>query len=212
MPAGKTDVRRPGRPANPIGRDAIIAIAKGVFAEGGYAGASLSQIAERTGLRKASLYHHFSSKESLYLAVLDTLISDLRDMFAEALLSQGDFGQRLETASSAVVEYLADNSEAAQILVREMVDGGPFVEAHGSDAIAMTVDVASQFFELGMDSGYFRRQDPKQLMLSLMGLVLYSYAAGEISRTVLATDHLSGEGRTARNAALKEQIRILCIA
>mgnify|MGYP001304473094 CR=1 FL=1 len=212
MAGSKSDVRRPGRPANPISREAIIGIARGVFAAGGYAGASLSQIATKTGLRKASLYHHFASKESLYLAVLDTLLEDIGTMFSEALTGKGDFTERLDAAVVGVLEYLGDNSDAAQILVREMVDGGPFVEAHGREAIAMTLQVAAQFFDLGMAAGQFRQQDAKQLTLSLMGLILYSYAAVDVSTVFLGESPLSDEGKQNRHNALRDHVLRLAIA
>ena len=212
MATDNSDIRRPGRPANPTNRAAIVAIARGVFATGGYAGASLSQVAERTGLRKASLYHHFSSKEALYLAVLDTLLSDLREMFAEALLGEGDFVERLDLAVNSVLEYLGDNTDAAKLLVREMVDGGPFVEAQGREAIAMTIQVAAQFFELGMAAGQFRQQDAKQLTLSLMGLVLLSYATSGVAAVFMGGDPLKGKGREERHAALRQHVHALCCA
>jgi AcrR family transcriptional regulator len=211
MAGSKSDVRRPGRPANPISRDAIIGMARSVFAAGGYAGASLSQIATKTGLRKASLYHHFASKELLYLAVVDTLLADISAIFSEALMSEGDFADRLDASAAAVIKYFGDNSDAAQILVREMVDGGPFVEAHGQDAIAQTVEIASQFFALGMDVGQFRKQDPKHLTLSLMGMLLYGHAAVGISTAFLGTSPFEGPGREERDLALRAHINQLVI-
>ena len=185
-------------------------MARSVFAAGGYAGASLSQIAEKTSLRKASLYHHFSSKESLYLSAMDTLMQDLQEMFSKALMAEGGFRARLDAVATTVFEYLSDNADAAQILVREMVDGGPFVEAHGQDAIASTLTVGAQFFELGMAAGEFRQQDPRQLMISLVGLGLYSFAAVEVTTAFLNTSPLAGEGRDDRNAALKSHLMTLC--
>tara|TARA_B100000579_G_scaffold337097_1_gene288049 strand:- start:64 stop:702 length:639 start_codon:yes stop_codon:yes gene_type:complete len=210
MAKSKKDIRKPGRPSNPISRSSIVTIARNVFASAGYAGASLQKIAEKTGLRKASLYHHFSSKEALYLAVLDTLVEDLSTIFAQALVNEGSFVARLEIAATAALNYLADNADAAQILVREMMDGGPFVEAHGQSAILTALETGAQFFSLGIEAGDFREQDPRQLMISVMGLVLHSYAAMGITNKFLGYELASKEGRIRRNEALSLQIRALC--
>jgi len=51
-------------------RAEIVAIAKQIFFEEGYAGASMAQIAAKVGGSKATLYNHFPSKEDLFLAVV----------------------------------------------------------------------------------------------------------------------------------------------
>jgi len=61
-----TSRRRPGRPSNPVSRDQLIRLARQIFAQHGYAGASMSRIAEGAGIRKSSLFHHFATKEALY--------------------------------------------------------------------------------------------------------------------------------------------------
>lgn len=50
---------------------AIVAAAEQLFAESGYRGASLANIAERAGVTQSGLLHHFNSKEELLLAVLE---------------------------------------------------------------------------------------------------------------------------------------------
>ena len=83
----------------------------------GYAGASLSRIAEAAGIRKASLYHHFDTKEALYLAVMDDVIADLQGVFVEAVASQGDLLNALMLP--AAISYLARQPDAAKILLRK---------------------------------------------------------------------------------------------
>ena len=51
-------------------KEEIVAEATRLFAERGYEGASMGDLAERVGLRKASLFHHFASKDVLYATVL----------------------------------------------------------------------------------------------------------------------------------------------
>ena len=45
------------------------------FVEHGYDGASLTQIAEMVGIRKASIYAHFQNKDALFLTLLDDAIA-----------------------------------------------------------------------------------------------------------------------------------------
>jgi AcrR family transcriptional regulator len=70
--------RKPGRPpaaqAGPPTRGVLLEAAARVFAERGYAGASVDRIAEAAGLSKGTFYWHFASKEDLFLALVDERI------------------------------------------------------------------------------------------------------------------------------------------
>ena len=203
----KTEKRKPGRPSNPVGRPKLIEIARGVFASAGYAGASLSRIADAAGIRKASLYHHFDTKEALYLAVMDNVISDLQSVFIEAVSAKGSFEDRLDEAAEAAISYLGRQPDAAKIVLREMVDGGPFVQAHGAQAINLTLAVAAQFFQSGMEAGVFRQQDPLQLTLAIAGMCLFGFAGERVSQRLLQSGHDDTLSTAARVTFLKNQVQ-----
>ena len=200
------DKRKPGRPTNPVGRPKLIELARGIFAQAGYAGASLSQIAAAAGIRKASLYHHFDTKEALYLSVLDSVVSELQKVFVAAVSGSGGFGDRLNEATGIAVSYLANNPDAAKILLREAVDGGPFVQAHGADAIDMTLSVAAQFFQAGMAAGEFEQQDAHKLMLAIMGMCLFAFSGEDVSTRLLAREDAAQRTTAKRIEFLQTQI------
>ena len=58
-------------PQPPITRDRILDTAEALFAERGFAGTAVRDIAAAVGLTAASLYNHFAGKEALYAAVLE---------------------------------------------------------------------------------------------------------------------------------------------
>ena len=69
-----TPRRAPGRPRGSRSgqtRPQLVAVASEVFAEHGYRGASLADVAKRAGLTQAGLLHHFGSKADLLAAVLE---------------------------------------------------------------------------------------------------------------------------------------------
>ncbi len=198
--------RRPGRPPSPISRSRLIEVAREVFAQKGYAGSSLSEIANLAGLRKASLYHHFPSKDSIYLAVLDELVHAIRDQFIASEVPLGGYTARLEDAVGRALDYLEANVEGARILARDMIDFGPFMQAHGQETVSLTLQMWANFLRRGMDAGEFKKQSPEQLIISLVGMALYTYATDDISSRLLSVD--SSESRRER---LMVPIKALCL-
>src|SRR5882672_3367680 len=76
-------------------KEEILDVATRLFAERGYDGASMNDVAERVGMRKASLFYHFATKDALYEAVLNRLIERLATPLAAVYASEGSFVERL---------------------------------------------------------------------------------------------------------------------
>ncbi|HEX4157412.1 MAG TPA: TetR/AcrR family transcriptional regulator [Rhizomicrobium sp.] len=70
-------------------REAIVAIAKEVFATNGYAGTSMSNIAARVGGSKATLYSYFKSKQELFEAVVEKKCELIERLLNEAQIESG---------------------------------------------------------------------------------------------------------------------------
>jgi TetR/AcrR family transcriptional regulator len=104
-------------------RAAILAAAEGLFAERGFAATRLEEVAERVGIRRASIVYHFRDKRELYEAVLGDLFSGLLERTRAALEAPGPLAARIEAAVSAWVEYVGRRPSLARLLLREVADG-----------------------------------------------------------------------------------------
>jgi AcrR family transcriptional regulator len=72
-------VARPIAKDHTAKRDHILKTAAGVFAETGFARASMSQVAKDCGISKANIYHYYDSKDALLFDILNTYLRALRD-------------------------------------------------------------------------------------------------------------------------------------
>lgn len=113
-------------------RATILAVAKVLFADRGFHGVSVDEIAGRLGVSPAVLYRHFDSKEALYEAVL-TEIACQRESYVEAALSgPDDFGSVLLRMTRVYSGSVAQDPDYLRMEMQGMLEGA---------------DVAQQFFE-----------------------------------------------------------------
>ena len=103
-------------------RSKLIEKAEVLFAERGFYGASLAQIAQALGLSKQALLHHFGSKEALYGAVLKRLSEPIASMAQAALAEKRPPLQALEELVVVLFTTQLNNPHSANLLMRELLD------------------------------------------------------------------------------------------
>lgn len=103
-------------------RKQLIAIGRTAFAECGFDGTSVEDIAARAGVSKPLVYEHFGGKEGLYAVVVDREMLHLERIITEAL-RHGRSRERIERAVIALLTYVEDETDGFQILVRDMTPG-----------------------------------------------------------------------------------------
>ena len=120
-------------------REQLLDVGRALFAERGYDGTSVEEIAARAGVSKPIVYEHFGGKEGLYAVVVDREVQALMDSFSTALSGEAP-RELLEQACMVLLTYVEESSDGFRILVRESPVG---TERGGGFATIMS-DVASQ--------------------------------------------------------------------
>jgi AcrR family transcriptional regulator len=188
----------------------LLSVARKRFSAQGYAGTTLGDVAEDAGIRKASLYYHFPTKEALYTAVIDQIVTGLCESIARASAGDDGFVERLDRLGAEIVEYLGSNREAACMLLREMVGDSVYIRGPGGEVVEATLKDTAAFLRAGMDSGAFSRQNEAQLALSIIGLHLYYFAAPKMSRILVGCSIFTKAAVEDRSRALRQHVRALC--
>ena len=102
-------------------REEILSAALDVFAERGYHGSSIDDIARRAGVSKALIYEHFASKEELHVKLLEQNADELLGQLGAAIADLPP-GQRLEPGVEAFFRFVEERREAWRMLFREAAD------------------------------------------------------------------------------------------
>lgn len=201
--------RGPGRPKNPVSKETLLEAAGMAFAERGYAGASMSDIASRSGIQKASLFHHFPTKEALYMEVLADSLGGMAELVDAAGFTdpEAPFLDRLDEFVGIVTDYIGGRPQTARLLLREFIDRGPFARGPGREGLNSVLHAAAAFTQSGIDSGDLPPQDPLDSVMSLAGLHLVYFAAVEASEDLHETDIFSPENLAKRREIAIRQVR-----
>lgn len=146
-------------------REQLIAVARQLFAERGFDGASIEEISARAKVSKPVVYEHFGGKEGLYAVVVDREVTTLLDRITNALTA-GHPRELLEQAALALLDYIEQETNGFRVLVRE----SPVMSASGNFSSVLN-DVAHQVEHILGAEFKSRGYDPKLAELYSQALV-----------------------------------------
>lgn len=191
--AAKTSVEEPRRR---IGYEArrtlIIEAALEVFAEQGYHGASIEEIAGRAGITKPVLYDHFESKAALHLYLLEAQRDELLAHTREKLRAHGAPAVRVASAVDGVLAYVESHPYAWLLLFRESTGDPEIIERHrriqqqaGAGVVAALMADADADVEPREDAALAQEAIGELLGGAMRGLARWWYDHREVAREEL---------------------------
>jgi AcrR family transcriptional regulator len=107
---------RHGRVPRPVRERQLVELGEELFAERGFAKASMDELARRAGVTKPVIYELFGSKEGLFEACLEGLALRLADSIGEAARAEAGPEGRLRAGGLAFLRFAADNRVAYELL------------------------------------------------------------------------------------------------
>src|SRR4051812_3793598 len=102
-----------------MSREAILESAAQVIRQKGFHGASMADIAEAVQLQKASLYHHFGSKQEILLELLDRALELVSARMAEVMAMDMPPDEKLRLAIYAYLQNLNEQGDLVSVLLLE---------------------------------------------------------------------------------------------
>ena len=136
-------------------REQLLNIGRRLFAERGYEGTSIEEIAAQAGVSKPVVYEHFGGKEGLYAVVVDREVERLLTV-ATTLLGGGHSREKFEAGAVSLLRYIDDNADGFRILVRDS-NPGSGTGTYGT----LLSDIAGQVEYILADFLTSRGHDPK---------------------------------------------------
>ena len=99
-------------------RHQLIDVARSLFAERGYEGTAIEEVAHRAGVSKPVVYEHFGGKEGLYAVVVDREMTALLDGITSSL-TNNRYRSRVEQVVLALLTYVEERTDGFRIMTRD---------------------------------------------------------------------------------------------
>src|ERR1700748_3324392 len=103
-------------------REQLLDIGRRLFAERGFEGTSIEEIAAQAGVSKPVVYEHFGGKEGLYAVVVDREVERLTGT-PMLRLDKPHTKPKFEAAAVSLLRYIEENADGFRILVRDSNPG-----------------------------------------------------------------------------------------
>ena len=181
----------------PSTREKLLEVAEARFAQRGFAGVGMREVALAAGLGKSSLFHHFPSKAELYVAVLERVIARIEAHLLPALARPGDATAQIERTVDALIDALAEHPSTARLLLRSLVEDDAFAAGEPPELAAVEARLAAL---VGRFTALLGAPDAVQ---TLIGATVYHFASGEFGEAVLGGPLFSAEAVARRKREVK---------
>jgi AcrR family transcriptional regulator len=150
-------------------RHALHTAARRLWAEHGYAAVSTPEIARAAGVTRGAMYHQYSDKAKLFVAVLEMVEAEVIDRLANAVAAAKPStpGEALRVAADAWLD-IASEPEVRQLVLLDapsILGWAGFREVSLRYGLGMT----EQLLTAAMDAGQISRQPARPLATIMIG-------------------------------------------
>lgn len=168
-------------------RTRLIAVARKIFSQSGYKGASVRRITQTADVNLGAITYHFGSKSLLYAAVLQELVGPLAQRFRFAAAAPTPALDRVLAIVRAIFTHIRSNPDMPAIMVREMASGRE-VSMQVRKTFGEGLPILAGVITEGQADGTIRPGDPVLLALSCIAQPVYLNLARPVITAVAGID------------------------
>lgn len=202
--------RRRQRVNDPEGtRRNIVEVATKEFADKGFSGARVDEIAARTKTSKRMIYYYFGGKEGLYIAVLEQSYLDIRSIEVTLDLAHKPPEEALRKLVAFTFDYQNAHPDFIRLVMNENILNGIYVARSKTIQLlnVAVIDALRELLVRGQRDGAFRSDiDPIDLHMSISALCFFNVANRPTFSTIFKRDMTSPKALATRRAQVVDTI------
>jgi len=159
-----------------------------LFNTKGYSGTSLSEIIERTNIRKGGIYNHFQSKDDIALSAFDYMVANLKRILAEALSHHSEPAEKIQAICGVYIKLVEDELwEGGCPILNAAVendDGHPLLKERAQLAMRELIMSLGGIIQEGINSKQFR----SEVQVEAVSSIIISLIEGGVMLSKLFND------------------------
>ena len=151
----------------------ILVAARAVFAEKGYSGTRVDEIAKRAGVNKATLYYQIGDKDTLYANVIHQVIGNAAQGIAHAVAKVDHPEEKLKVYINCIAANVDKNPELPSIMMREVAADGAHLPRVVVEDIVSVLTILVGILDEGRKKGIFVEVVPFLIHMMIVGTILF---------------------------------------
>ena len=187
----------------------ILDAAEDLFAERGFAGTTLRDVATRVGIQIPSLYNHFENKEALYAAVLERGLEPVLGILSNLVAESGQQRPDARPVVESIMALLDARPHLPRLLLHETLAGGQRLTPVLRGAIGPIFENAQKVTETATQGTRWRSDQVPQLVLALYHVVVGNYTIAPLYEQLTSQDLMSEAAREKRTVFLADLVETL---
>src|SRR5262245_19472701 len=190
-------------------RERILDVAESLFADRGFEGTHLRDVAARVGIRTPSLYNHFPSKEALYTAVLERTVEPVLALLSEIVQSPRERRPDSREVIDRVMAVLALRPDLPRLVAHEALAGGEHLRPLLQKAVAPVLVRAQEAVLTTPGAERWGRERAPLLVLAAYHMVVGYFAIAPFYRELSGQDLLEPEPLDRQTRFLADVLELL---
>jgi TetR/AcrR family transcriptional regulator len=161
--------------------------ARRIFILKGMDGARMQEIADEAGMNKALLHYYFRNKENLFKAVFKDIFTKFFIKIKETLFSGMTVKEKLTTFIDNYIDLIQTNPYVPQFIINE-INRDPGVLKTLMFESGIEPQKILELFNNETGSGDLSEPDPRHIVISLLGLMVFPFIARPLLQMVYFSD------------------------
>jgi AcrR family transcriptional regulator len=190
-------------------RSEILEVATHEFADKGYTGARVDEIAAKTRTTKRMLYYYFGSKEQLYVAVLESAYIGIRSIEQELDVDHLDPAEAIRKLAGLTFDHHESHPDFIRLVSIENIHGAEYLARSSMlrGLATPAVDVLGRILACGRASGTFRDDvDPLDVHMMISAFCVFRTANRHTFKAIFDRDMLDPARREHYRSMLGEMV------
>jgi TetR/AcrR family transcriptional regulator len=184
----------------------ILDAATEVFADAGFAGARMDEIARRAGVNKAMIYYRIGDKEALYTKVLHEVFGAAAESISKSIKEEHTPEEKMRTYITSLANTMERHPSMPYIIMREMAARGRQLNEVIAKDLLSILDIVRKIIDEGVKRGAFIRTNPLTIHLMIIGVMVLFKASTPMREifSSLLRDKFKGLDKGSFNALVQE--------